>query len=378
MTLDSIHKPASTTRPSRHWSVHLTVLVGLWLLPALVIAAVLPLTAMRERASLSSPEPSTVQAGARTDSSLTGVVVSFETRESAEIAGSAGGTVTKVAIKPGSTITQGMTLATVDNQRVIAFVASSPLYRDLRLGNSGADVSQLTRFLAARKHLSKANVGSTYTVSVRDAVLAFQRSIHTPATGVFDLAHVAFVPSSVTEVAQVDIRVGQRITSDQALFSAPPEPASMSITTVVEGGDLNALADKALAMSAGDERIELTGLDPDLEEQKAVFAALSEWAESGAVGLVTDAGITRFEGASLSASVPESYAVVPASAVFVTVSGRKCVFVDDDGVPRSENVENVAPAPGEVAEALIDESFAGVQVYRVASTVDEEIQATCG
>jgi peptidoglycan hydrolase-like protein with peptidoglycan-binding domain len=108
------------------------------------------------------------------------------------------GTVTRLAAQ-GTAVGRGEVLFRVDEQPVVLLTGVVPMYRDLRPGDSGADVEQLETNLAALGYGEMA-VDARYDMSTSDVVRAWQQDIGAAPTGTVARGQVVFAP----EGGQVD------------------------------------------------------------------------------------------------------------------------------------------------------------------------------
>ena len=141
------------------------------------------------------------------------------------------GTVTRLPVTRGERVDAGDVLYRVDERPVVVLKGAVPAFRPLSAGAVGADVTQLTRFLAAKNYLDAAT--STYSPAVQRAVRAWQRSMGVEQTGRLNRGDVIFVKSLPVRVA-LDPRfaVGALLSAGapaiEALSSAPTFTAQYS------------------------------------------------------------------------------------------------------------------------------------------------------
>lgn len=136
----------------------------------------------------------------------------------------ASGTITRLLVSRGEDVEAGDVLYRVDERAVVALPGAVPAFRALTLGVSGADVTQLTRFLVAKKFL--ASTTSTFTASVQRAVRSWQKSLGVAGTGRLDRGDVLFVKTLPVRVAlSSKFAVGGQVSAGdpaiEALASAP-------------------------------------------------------------------------------------------------------------------------------------------------------------
>ncbi|MFC6016351.1 peptidoglycan-binding protein [Plantactinospora solaniradicis] len=96
----------------------------------------------------------------------------------------------------GATIRRGQPVYESDNVAVPLFYGGLPLYRQLRSGDTGEDVTEIERNLAALGY-SGFTVDTSYTSATASAVRRWQKSLGLTRTGVFDPASVVVAPTTV-------------------------------------------------------------------------------------------------------------------------------------------------------------------------------------
>ncbi|MFE9440360.1 peptidoglycan-binding protein [Streptomyces sp. NPDC006602] len=85
--------------------------------------------------------------------------------------------VTKVLVQPGNTFKAGEALLEVSGRPVFALKGKLPVYRDLKPGSHGEDVSQLQRALASLGHGTGSDAPGTFGVGTKAALSSFYASI---------------------------------------------------------------------------------------------------------------------------------------------------------------------------------------------------------
>lgn len=85
--------------------------------------------------------------------------------------------VTKVLVQPGKTFKAGEVLLEVSGRPVFALKGKLPVYRDLKPGSHGEDVSQLQRALASLGHGTGSDASGKFGVGTKAALSSFYASI---------------------------------------------------------------------------------------------------------------------------------------------------------------------------------------------------------
>jgi peptidoglycan hydrolase-like protein with peptidoglycan-binding domain len=160
-------------------------------------------------------------------------------REVAELAGPAGGlaVVTRAILRRGATVRPGQVIVEVSGRPLFAFGGTVPAYRNLEAGDTGADVAQLQRGLAALGYPSFGTAG-TYGASTAAAVAAFYTKLgYTLPKGpdgeaMVPRAEIMFVPRFPARVVKVAGPAGQKASGPLATLAmgAPGVGAQLSPT----------------------------------------------------------------------------------------------------------------------------------------------------
>jgi Putative peptidoglycan binding domain len=113
-------------------------------------------------------------------------------------AGSPGNFYTSIAA-PGTTVTQGQALYSIDGRPVPLLYGATPAFRAMRQGVSGPDVQQLEQDLVALGYASAADLTADghFTAADATAVERWQAAIGVPQTGVVNLGDLLFLPGAI-------------------------------------------------------------------------------------------------------------------------------------------------------------------------------------
>jgi peptidoglycan hydrolase-like protein with peptidoglycan-binding domain len=120
--------------------------------------------------------------------------------------------ISKLGVAAGSTITTGELLAEIDGQPLFALTGAVPAWRDLTPGESGPDVAELQRALAALGYYDDGDTPGYYGAATQYAVsLYYQHLGYTPpSSGGVPAAAVVFLPSLPATVVAVNGATGQQ------------------------------------------------------------------------------------------------------------------------------------------------------------------------
>ncbi|MER7247654.1 peptidoglycan-binding protein [Kribbella sp. NPDC000426] len=113
---------------------------------------------------------------------------------------------------PGAVIPADGTLYEADGRAIPVLAGARPLWRTLRRGLRGPDVSQLNTALARLGYHPAVSGSSQYTWRTETAVRRWQRAHHLPRTGTVDLGQLVFAA------------VPLRVSAVQANLGAPVQP----------------------------------------------------------------------------------------------------------------------------------------------------------
>ena len=114
--------------------------------------------------------------------------------EPTTVSAPAAGVLTRVAAE-GTDVTRGSVLFHVDEQPVVLLLGAVPMYRDLDVGSSGADVEQLEANLAALGY-SGFTADDEYTSATADAVADWQSDLGVESPdGVAGRSDLVFLPA---------------------------------------------------------------------------------------------------------------------------------------------------------------------------------------
>jgi peptidoglycan hydrolase-like protein with peptidoglycan-binding domain len=115
------------------------------------------------------------------------------------------GTVTRL-VEQGVTVGRGSELYRIDERPVTLMYGTVPMYRDLRVGDTGVDVAQLEANLSELGYTGF-TPDDEFTWSTESAVTRWQEDIGTEATGTVSASSIEFLPAG-GRVDTVAARVG--------------------------------------------------------------------------------------------------------------------------------------------------------------------------
>jgi hypothetical protein len=204
------------------------------------------------------------------------------------------------------------------------------LWRDLKLGDQGADVEAVGAELKRLGWLSGAG-STTLTASVVKAWRQLASSLGVPAarlpSAAIPQALIVWLPAAEATVASCDGQVGGTITTSQpaVTFVAPVVAARLS-------GQLNQLTPGERSLVIDDQ----TSLTVDANGQITDPAALATLAVSPTVRLMQQAGLLDSLTGRYALATPLDLSVVPPAAIVTTGGSTGCVLADDS--PRAVTI----------------------------------------
>lgn len=152
--------------------------------------------------------------------------------------GAAEGTITSMIVQPGTTVSAGDVLYSVDLRPVTIAQGDYPAFRDLSEGSEGADVRQLKTFLAAKGYLTGTQ-DAKFTAATTSAVKRWQKAVGVAVDGTVqagDLVYATALPTRVTLSA--DVVVGAVITPGTPVASALAAAPDFVVTLAAEQAQL--------------------------------------------------------------------------------------------------------------------------------------------
>lgn len=171
---------------ARRWVI--AVAVGAVVLTGTGVGASLLIKSPAQAAADSAPPPADVLTAPvdkrvlRSSVILRGTVVAGQSLDVTPVAAGAGDggttpTVTKTPLKAGDAVLAGKPLIEVSGRPVIALPGALPVYRDLKPGAEGDDVTQLQRALAGLGHGTAPDPSGTYGPGTKGAVSKLYASL---------------------------------------------------------------------------------------------------------------------------------------------------------------------------------------------------------
>jgi peptidoglycan hydrolase-like protein with peptidoglycan-binding domain len=120
--------------------------------------------------------------------------------------------ISKLGVAAGATISNGELLAEIDGQPLFALTGAVPAWRDMTPGESGPDVAQLQKALAALGYYDEGDTPGYYGAATEYAVSLYYQHLGyaPPSGGGVPAADVLFLPSLPATVVAVNGAVGEQ------------------------------------------------------------------------------------------------------------------------------------------------------------------------
>ena len=120
--------------------------------------------------------------------------------------------ISRLDVAAGETISNGEELAGVDGEPMFALAGRVPAWRDITPGESGPDVAELQKALAALGYYQDGDTPGYFGTATEDAVSAYYEHLGytPPATGGVPMTDVIFLPSLPAKVIAVNGATGQQ------------------------------------------------------------------------------------------------------------------------------------------------------------------------
>jgi len=134
---------------------------------------------------------------------------------------------------PGATISRGEALYRADDDPVLLFYGSLPLYRPLRAGDTGEDVREVEANLAALGYTGfTADAG--FTASTAAAVTKWQKDNGLPETGILDHTTVVISTGRV-RVVSLAAQPGQPAEGPVLAYAATTKVVTVALDVALQG-----------------------------------------------------------------------------------------------------------------------------------------------
>lgn len=225
------------------------------------------------------------------------------------------GIVTRAECSPGRTLASGSSSFAVDGRRLLNLATSVPLWRDLRVGDKGADVASLHRELTRLGARVVGPAVTTRTIAAYNRIAS--RAGAGRADGVVPRTRLVWLPAESLPATTCEAAVGSTVHAGATLAGLSRRVSAAA--PVSRAGDL-APGDRVFV--AGGQRLTLA------RDSLAVDADGLAFLTGHPELVVTNNGLATVSGV-LQLALPVSVVGVPPAALGPIIGDRSCVSTRD-------------------------------------------------
>lgn len=247
------------------------------------------------------------------------------------------GTVTSSTCAAGGSATSGSAALSINDETVIYLATSRPLWRDLAIGDIGADVRALQEELLALGNTIRPD-GRFGSATLRAVIEVAKNAGASDAIDWSGLPHarVIWLPASAVQTVTCDRQPGERVSEGDAVATLPGGVAAARVAPLPQNalsgerevvlGDLTFPVDASGSIVAGEDLTRLA--------QSSAYREHVEDASNGQLGAGTSAEGSTGAGLSIQYRLarPVSVFSVPAASVYDTHGASACVVADGHGI----------------------------------------------
>jgi Putative peptidoglycan binding domain len=226
----------------------------------------------------------------------------------------------------GAVLRRGQAVYKLDGAPVSLFYGRHPFYRTLRPGDSGVDVKELERNLAALGYTGF-TVDTAYTAATAAAVRRWQDDHSYVETGVFDPAAVVLAPAAV-RVASLDVQLGDpaggrvlSYTGTTRMVRIPLDVALQSLAR--KGRTAGVMLPGGKPVAGTVVKVGSVAVAGRRAEDPATIEVTVRIADQAELGTLDQAPVT----ATLVAASARDVLTVPVAALVALADGRSAVQV---------------------------------------------------
>ncbi|MCM6763173.1 hypothetical protein NB037_12165 [Rathayibacter sp. ZW T2_19] len=246
------------------------------------------------------------------------VELTFTRAPDISVVARASGVVTAYSCRSGAALESGGSPLSIDGAPLLALATSTPLWRDLAIGDSGDDVRALQRELV-RLGAPLVADGTLGAGSIQAIERRLEKaSGRAEQLSTVPLARLLWLPGPSVVAASCEVSLGGRVDGAVPIAVVAGSVASASIVAVPSGmldGERRLVVDDAVLVPTPEGRI-------DSEQELHAFASTP----SARTALATEGGSTVPGQYVLAA--PVRVGIVPPSALAGADGGTACVLTD--------------------------------------------------
>ena len=255
------------------------------------------------------------------------------------------------AIEPFGVTVDGQPLMRVDGQIIAAQVSGVPVYRELRQGDAGPDVTWLDQMLRSRGVTTTTTLDSLGRLTRRSTAAIEQWQV-LAAAPVHD---GIFRPDSTLYLGQVNpsrlqwlVAVGDRLSPGMAVAKEAPSLTSASFELSGDDRRHSLVRDSPIRFEFADGTVQLDGLVPDADD----LATLADALEPATPGV--DGSVSR--------QTPLHFGAVPSSSLVGSGPTQCVVVVDSPTAQRTVAISVPAGASVEPGISYVQTDLVGAEV----------------
>lgn len=238
------------------------------------------------------------------------VTVKVVTADAFPVTTQSAGVITALGIAPGAALVDGAAALEVDGLPVTAYVASSPLFRDITRGLEGKDVATAQRLLQTLGYLATVD-GKAGSGTAR-AITRFNKDHGRGANGdVLSLGSLLWIPANSEPAVKVSVRVGTALSPGTELYTTSTGHDTISVDTQA--------ADVDRVLTVGQTSVTLP----------AGATSVTDPADIATIAPAINDVTAR--SAFLALKTPRVVGTIPASALVTDPTGATCFFSDVAG-----------------------------------------------
>lgn len=248
-----------------------------------------------------------------------GATFAVTTAPAQSVRSGAGGTLTSFPCHDGGTLASGSALFAVDGRPVIGLATSTPLWRDLGLGDEGADVAALqTELVRLGSSLVIDGVFGRVDAEALDGVIVAAGGVAPDSPGAH-LDTIAWMPAPVVTVSSCRAAAGERVAPGQQLADLPVALTSARLAPLPDA----VAGDRVIVADGVEHPVPADGIITDAATLAAVLAS-TEYRQARSESTTAEVDFDYLLASPIDA------VAIPPSALYDLEAARGCV--QNDGV----------------------------------------------
>ena len=262
---------------------------------------------------------------------------------------------------PGATIARGRAVYRADNLPVVLFYGGLPLYRPLHVGDTGDDVKEIERNLAALGY-SGVTVDTRYTAATAAAVKKWQKALGLTQTGVLDPSTVVVAPGAI-RVSTVQAHPGDHASGPILSYNGTTRVISVALDVALQ--NLVKAGNSAKITLPGGQTVDGvlakvgTVATPGHDNQPATIALTVSVADQSKLGGLDEAPVV----VAITSAKAENVLTVPIAALVALAEGGYGVQVIQGSASHYVTVQLGMFADGRVevsGDGITEQTVVGV------------------